>query len=208
MGTKTTFGMMVCAVLLSGCSSLDEGVSAADRGRPSAGFEEMAMPYRSDAAIIRNQYETVLWRGSPYANQDGEWEWEITPPPTPEEPAPEPIKVRTVQRVIHFAFDSSKLNVSAKAVLEKELAQPLSIDAVIIDAHTDAKGADRYNDRLSLRRADSVKSFLVAKGIPASKISTQALGEKSPVASNATKPGRAKNRRAELRIVVTGDTNG
>lgn len=200
--------MMICTALLSGCSSLDEGISAADKGRPSAGFEEMAMPYRSDAAIIRNQYETVLWRGSPYANQDGEWEWEVTPPPTQEEPDPEPVKVRTVQRIIHFAFDSTKLNTSAKAVLEKESAQAQSIDAVTIDAHTDAKGSDHYNDQLSLQRADSVKSFLVARGISASKISVQALGEKSPMASNSTVYGRAKNRRAELLIVVKEDTNG
>jgi outer membrane protein OmpA-like peptidoglycan-associated protein len=80
--------------------------------------------------------------------------------------------------------------------------------AVRIEGHTDARGGDAYNQKLSERRADAVKQYLVQKeGLSAQRIATQGFGAKSPVASN-TKPdgsddpeGRQKNRRVEIVLV-------
>jgi OOP family OmpA-OmpF porin len=70
--------------------------------------------------------------------------------------------------------------------------------AVGIQGHTDSVGNDAYNMSLGLRRANSVKDFLVSKGVSASRLSTKSFGETQPVASNDTAEGRALNRRVEL----------
>ena len=72
---------------------------------------------------------------------------------------------------------------------------------VVVEGHTDATGVPADNQRLSLERADAVKSALVARGVSADRIKTAGLGQDRPVASNGTVEGRAKNRRTEL--VVT-----
>ncbi len=69
-----------------------------------------------------------------------------------------------------------------------------------ISGHTDSVGGDAFNLRLSERRANAVKKYLVKKGIQADRIATVGYGEFSPVATNATAKGRAENRRAEIRI--------
>jgi OOP family OmpA-OmpF porin len=72
---------------------------------------------------------------------------------------------------------------------------------VISAGHTDAVGTDQYNMRLSLRRANAVRDYLIAGGISASRIRAEGFGESQPVASNETAEGRAQNRRVELRVV-------
>ena len=74
---------------------------------------------------------------------------------------------------------------------------------IIAIGHTDAIGSDAYNQRLSVRRAESVKAYLVKKGIEPNRIYTEGKGKKQPVADNKTDAGRAKNRRVELEVVGT-----
>lgn len=69
--------------------------------------------------------------------------------------------------------------------------------------HTDSVGPEEYNQRLSVRRAESVKAHLVGQGIEANRIYTEGKGESQPVADNSTKEGRAKNRRVEIEVVGT-----
>jgi OOP family OmpA-OmpF porin len=70
-----------------------------------------------------------------------------------------------------------------------------------ISGHTDSKGNDAYNVDLSQRRADAVKQYMVERGIDASRIETRGAGENEPIASNATRPGRAQNRRIEFKLL-------
>jgi outer membrane protein OmpA-like peptidoglycan-associated protein len=72
---------------------------------------------------------------------------------------------------------------------------------VIAEGHTDATGSAAYNQKLSERRADAVRRYLVNGGIGAERIQTEGFGESRPVASNETADGRAQNRRVELRIL-------
>jgi OOP family OmpA-OmpF porin len=74
---------------------------------------------------------------------------------------------------------------------------------VIGIGHTDSIGSDAYNQKLSVRRAEAVKAYLVSKGIEANRIYTEGKGEKQPVADNKTKDGRAKNRRVEIEVIGT-----
>ncbi|NDU86096.1 MAG: OmpA family protein, partial [Ferrovum sp.] len=82
-----------------------------------------------------------------------------------------------------------------KATSQSDLS---SIKKVKIAGYTDSIGSAKYNLKLSEKRADAVKSYLVSKGIPASRIHTEGHGLNDPVASNKTREGRAQNRRAEI----------
>jgi outer membrane protein OmpA-like peptidoglycan-associated protein len=75
-----------------------------------------------------------------------------------------------------------------------------------IEGHTDSVGGDDYNQRLSERRAESVRAYLVQQRIPSAAVDTEGFGESRPVASNTTTAGRQQNRRVEL--VVTGESIG
>ena len=102
-----------------------------------------------------------------------------------------------------FDFDKSVLKPAGKTKLD-DLAsklQGIDIEVVVATGHTDSIGSDAYNIKLSLRRANAVKAFLVSKGIPADRIFTAGKGEGTPVASNKTRDGRAKNRRVEVEVV-------
>ncbi|NBS66513.1 MAG: OmpA family protein [Betaproteobacteria bacterium] len=79
----------------------------------------------------------------------------------------------------------------------------ITLEVVIAVGHTDAIGTDAYNQRLSVRRAEAVKAYLVSKGIPANRIYTEGKGKRQPVADNRTAAGRAKNRRVEVEVVGT-----
>jgi OOP family OmpA-OmpF porin len=79
----------------------------------------------------------------------------------------------------------------------------VNLEVIIAVGHTDSIGTDAYNQRLSVRRAEAVKAFLVSKGIERNRVYTEGKGKKQPVADNRTKEGRAKNRRVEIEVVGT-----
>lgn len=105
---------------------------------------------------------------------------------------------------VHFDFDSARLRPSA----DKSLAEVVDFAATYKDAqleisgHTCSMGPEGHNLRLSEGRAESVKAYLVKKGVAASRIVTKGYGEGKPVADNSTKKGRAENRRVEIRSTM------
>jgi OOP family OmpA-OmpF porin len=74
----------------------------------------------------------------------------------------------------------------------------VDVEMVIATGHTDSVGTDAYNQKLSERRATTVKEYMVSQGISAAKITTVGKGETQPVATNKTAEGRAKNRRVDI----------
>lgn len=107
-----------------------------------------------------------------------------------------------------FDFDKSDIRPDARPVLDR-LAQLLAgypRAGVAIEGHTDAKGDDDYNLRLSERRAAAVKAYLARRNVDAARLSTQGFGESRPVAPNAASDGaddpqgRQRNRRVEFVI--------
>jgi len=104
-----------------------------------------------------------------------------------------------------FDFDKSVVKPEGKVVLDglATQAKGMNLEVIIAVGHTDSKGSDAYNQKLSERRAAAVKAYLVSQGIPADKIVTRGYGEKRPVAYNTTEEGRAKNRRVEIEVVGT-----
>jgi OOP family OmpA-OmpF porin len=124
------------------------------------------------------------------------------PAPAAATAAPTSEKV-TFEADAFFDFDKSVLKPAGKAKLE-DLVSKLKgtdIEVVVATGHTDWTGTEAYNLKLSMRRANAVKAFLVSKGIPADRVFTEGKGESKPVASNRTSEGRAKNRRVEVEVV-------
>ena len=105
-----------------------------------------------------------------------------------------------------FDFDKATLKPEGKASLDAVGDKIQSKGATVVDVdvigHTDSIGSEEYNQQLSLRRATSVKDYIVSKGVDASIIDVSGKGESQPVADNSTKEGRAQNRRVEVRIGV------
>ncbi len=142
------------------------------------------------------------------------------PKPAPRAPAPratgpKPIAQRaTLAADTLFDFNKSSLKPEGSAALDKLISnmKAINIDSIIAIGHTDRIGGDAYNLKLSQRRAESVKAYLVAHGVPANRISTEGKGKKDP----ATKPGTCKgpkskkliaclqpDRRVEIEVIGT-----
>ncbi len=104
-----------------------------------------------------------------------------------------------------FDFDKAVLKPEGKAKLDDlvEKISHVTLEVIIAVGHTDAIGSDAYNQKLSVRRAESVKAYLVGKGIEKNRVYTEGKGKKQPVADNKTEAGRAQNRRVEIEVVGT-----
>ena len=104
-----------------------------------------------------------------------------------------------------FDVDKSVLKPEAKAKLDDLVAKTkgINLEVIIAVGHTDSDASDAYNQKLSVRRSDSVKAYLVSKGVEKNRVYTEGKGEKQPVADNKTKEGKAKNRRVEIEVVGT-----
>jgi OOP family OmpA-OmpF porin len=104
-----------------------------------------------------------------------------------------------------FDFNKSVVKPAGKAKLDDLVSKVkgINLEVIIAVGHTDSVGSDAYNQKLSVRRAEAVKAYLVSKGIEKNRIYTEGKGEKQPVATNKTAEGRAKNRRVEIEVVGT-----
>ena len=139
------------------------------------------------------------------------------PAPAPKPPAPaakpaaKPAAPAVVAQKVTFAadaffdFNKAVLKPEAKAKLDDLTGKlkGINLEVIIAVGHTDAIGSDAYNQKLSVKRAESVKAYLVSKGIEPNRIYTEGKGKKQPVADNKTAEGRAKNRRVEIEVVGT-----
>jgi len=115
----------------------------------------------------------------------------------------EQIKEKQIIPMVNFEFDSDKLKKEAFPILDN-IVKTLNADTskkAVIKGHTDNIGSIEYNLDLSKRRAESVRKYLVSKGIAPERLTCYGYGESMPIATNETEEGRAKNRRVEIYIV-------
>jgi OOP family OmpA-OmpF porin len=108
----------------------------------------------------------------------------------------------TVRLPILFEFDSTELLPESESLLAR-LGAALASDDLArfhfsVEGHTDSLGSEGYNSTLSERRAEAVKAYLMARGIPEQRLATLGHGEVRPVASNQSDEGRQRNRRVEV----------
>jgi OmpA-OmpF porin, OOP family len=131
------------------------------------------------------------------------------PPPQPQakpEAKPKPVAEKvTFAADVLFDFDKSVIKPEGRSKLDDLAAKVkgINLEVVIAIGHADSIGSDAYNQRLSVRRAESVKAYMVSKGIEPNRVYTEGKGEKQPVADNKTDGGRAKNRRTEIEVIGT-----
>jgi outer membrane protein OmpA-like peptidoglycan-associated protein len=124
--------------------------------------------------------------------------------------APEPVAVKEKKAeklrlpIVHFDFDKYNIKKLYVPDLDHHVAYLKSNPSspVVVEGHTDYIGSDQYNQKLSERRANAVRRYLVERGIAPSRIRVVGYGEKRPIADNKTKEGRAINRRAEFEVTV------
>ncbi|HYD57237.1 MAG TPA: OmpA family protein [Burkholderiales bacterium] len=140
---------------------------------------------------------------------------QVPPPPPPKpapapapkpKPAPKPVAEKvTFAADVTFDFDKANLKPEGRAKLD-DLAnkvKSINLEVVIAIGHADEIGSHEYNDKLSVRRAEAVKAYLVSKGVEPNRVYTEGKGKRQPIASNKTKEGRAKNRRVEIEVIGT-----
>jgi OOP family OmpA-OmpF porin len=125
-------------------------------------------------------------------------------PPAPA-PPPQPVYEKvTISATALFDFNKATLKPEGKAAIhdldETIKAKGAQVVDINVIGHTDSVGPEEYNQQLSVRRATSVKDFMVSEGIDPGIIDVSGQGESNPVADNATAAGRAQNRRVEIHI--------
>jgi OOP family OmpA-OmpF porin len=188
-----------------------------------------------DGNVWKNGTRELCWRdnfwtpATAVVDCDGALKPVVAPAPAPVEapapaPAPAPVAppaaapaviapVPSSEKVTYaadafFDFDKAILKPEAKTKLDDLVSKTkeINLEVIIAVGHTDSVGTDAYNDKLSVRRAESIKTYLTSKGLEANRVYTEGKGKKQPVADNKTAEGRAKNRRVEIEVVGTRAT--
>jgi OOP family OmpA-OmpF porin len=128
----------------------------------------------------------------------------VVPPPAP---APKPVIIEKGRQTLDVEFDFDKSTI--KKGYYKDIDSLVGVMKqypdlnVVVEGHTDSVGTAAYNKKLSQRRAEAVKKYMVENGIDANRIKAQGFGMDKPIASNKTKEGRQKNRRVEAAVDYT-----
>jgi OOP family OmpA-OmpF porin len=113
--------------------------------------------------------------------------------PTPEKPI--------VLEGVHFQTNKAVLAGESAQILDR-VAESLIAHAdvkVEVGGHSDSDGSASYNQKLSEKRANTVRDYLISKGVPASQMTAKGYGESQPISDNKTPEGKAMNRRVELK---------
>ena len=179
----------------------------------------------TDGTVWKNGTNEYCWRDNPWTPATGVKGCDGVPVPAPAPapvaapaaapaapaPAPVAVPVAPATEKVSFAadaffdFDKAVLKPEGKAKLDDlaDKVKGITLEVIIAVGHTDSVGTDGYNQKLSEKRSEAVKSYLVGKGIEASRVYVEGKGEKQPVADNKSADGRAKNRRVEIEVVGT-----
>lgn len=154
--------------------------------------------------VWKNGTNELCWRDNFWTPATGIPGCDGVPVAQAEAPVVAPTATKVVLNAdTFFDFDKATLKPEGRQILDQVAAQAdtISLETLIATGHTDSIGTEQYNQGLSERRANTVKNYLISKGIAADRIYAEGKGETSPVASNKTREGRAQNRRVEIEIV-------
>jgi OOP family OmpA-OmpF porin len=174
----------------------------------------------SSEYVWKNGSDELCWRNNFWtpatanAKCDGALVAQVPVAPTPA-PSTGPMvgsQKITFQADALFDFDKAVLKPEGKSKLSDLAAKikSVNLEVVVATGYTDKIGSDKYNDRLSLRRAQAVKAYLVSQGIEANRIYTEGKGKRNPVVTSCNQKNHkaliaclAPNRRVEVEVVGT-----
>jgi OOP family OmpA-OmpF porin len=127
----------------------------------------------------------------------------------PEIPAEKKKILNEATKYINFDFNKATLKASSYPKLQQmvQILNDYPDYSLSIAGHTDSKGDDNYNLRLSYERAAAARTYMLSKGIPAERIEARGYGESKPIADNKTAAGQALNRRVDFDPYLTGEAN-
>ena len=188
---------------LQGCPDADgDGVTDADDKCPGtpAGVKVDATgcPLDRDGDGVPDYQDRCPDRAGPASNKG-----------CPEIKAETKKRLQEATKFINFEFNKAVLLPSSYPTL-KDLAAIMAEYpdyTMSIAGHTDSKGADNYNLRLSYDRAASARTYMLSQSVPADRIESRGYGETKPIADNTTAKGQALNRRVEFDLYLTGEPN-
>jgi OOP family OmpA-OmpF porin len=153
--------------------------------------------------VWKNGTRELCWRDNFWTPATGIPGCDGVPVAQAEAPVVAPTATKVVLNAdTFFDFDKSTIKPEGRQILDQVASQvnTLNLETLIATGHTDSIGTEQYNQGLSERRANSVKSYLIDKGVPADRIYAEGKGETQPVATNKTREGRAQNRRVEITL--------
>ena len=188
---------------LQGCPDADgDGVTDASDKCPDTPsgvkVDATGCPLDRDADGVPDYQDRCPDRAGPASNKG-----------CPEVKAETKKRLQEATKFINFEFNKAVLLPSSYPTL-KDLAAVMAEYpdyTLSIAGHTDSKGDDNYNLRLSDDRAASARTYMLSQAVPAERIVSHGFGETKPIADNATDAGRALNRRVEFDLYLTGDPN-
>jgi outer membrane protein OmpA-like peptidoglycan-associated protein len=204
---KALTSIVAVAIILAGCKSLNKTQKGAIIGTAGGGAVGAVIGKAAGntalGAIIGATVGGVTGAviGRKMDKQAKEIENKV--PGAKVERVGEGINVEFSEKIL-FGFDRSDLSAGASTNLNKlvEVLNAYPDTDIEIQGHTDSKGADDYNMKLSERRASSVANYLRGKGVASGRVRIKGYGETAPVASNDTEDGRAQNRRVNFLITA------
>jgi OOP family OmpA-OmpF porin len=197
----TVLGIAASAVLTAGVATAHEGGMA-----NQSYVGDSSGHYITDSAgrCVR----TSSWSKETATKEcDPELFPEVVEAPPAPPPPPVPVYTKhTLSATALFDFDKAVLKPAGKQAIHDIDTDIQSSGSKVIDikvvGYTDSIGTEEYNQQLSVRRANAVKDFMVSEGVDPGLIDVKGMGEADPVASNATREGRAQNRRVEISVAV------
>jgi OOP family OmpA-OmpF porin len=209
--TSLAVASALLAFCLGGCASLRENPNACKiaagalggaLGATGGGLGVAKIEKDPDNGEIAGGATAGAVAGTLIGLLVGHFVCEPPPKPAPPPPPPPPPAPRKIETLLgpHFDFDKATLKPTGKEKVERavKVLQESPNLRVRVEGYTDSIGTEAYNQKLSERRANAVRDYMIEQGISPSRITAVGYGESNPVASNATAEGRAHNRRVEI----------
>lgn len=203
--------MMFAVAALATAAGAQNRVTAANGGPAIDNWQN-----GTGELVWKNGTNELCWRDANWtpATAAAGCDGALVPAPPPvatPAPAPAPVPPAVAASKVTFAadaffdFDKYVLKPEGRAKLDDLVSKikDVNLEVIIAVGHTDSIGTVAYNQKLSVRRAEAVKAYLVSKGIEKNRVYTEGKGKSQPIADNRTAEGRAKNRRVEIEVVGT-----